>query len=74
MFSLKPVGNVFTLDWVVCREARAGSSRMAVMPMASAENRAIRKRSAKNFFHPSQRQNSQMKNRKKTKMQVNSPI
>ena len=56
MFILKPVGNLLTLDWVVCNAAKAGSSSIAVMPMASRENRAIRHRSPKKRLKPCQRQ------------------
>ena len=52
MFSRKEVGNLFTLDWVVCRAAREVSDSMVVMPMASTENTPMRKKSPKNRFHP----------------------
>jgi hypothetical protein len=45
MFILKPWGKVLTLDWVVYSAAKAGSSRIAVMPIARTENSAIRPRS-----------------------------
>ena len=47
MFSRKPVGKLFTLDWVVCRADNAGKVRMAVIPSASRENMAARLRESR---------------------------
>ena len=50
MFSLKPWGNLFTLDCVVFRAAKVGSSKNAVRPTANNENAAIHNKSTMNFL------------------------
>ena len=41
-------GNLFTLDWVVCKAANADNSKNAVKPIAITENVAIVRKSKRN--------------------------